>query len=169
MRKHQEQGRMEGIAWEFQLYTVTVTKSSYTKNPEPDNLTGELDAKIEELLPRDCGKPIDSSNHFLTSLAKVRGGTTPSMFDKPWAATLRSRSLLTGDFFVLACGATVLSEDFLLTSGLLLPLTQGSRRLLGEGWVTTTSTSDHHQRKPEIMGKDNTSNIRRCRWQRRRQ
>ncbi|KAK3891993.1 hypothetical protein Pcinc_004146 [Petrolisthes cinctipes] len=129
MRKHQEQGRMEGIAWEFQLYTVTVTKSSYTKNPEPDNLflchlrsfmsvwkTGELDAKIEELLPRDCGKPIDSSNHFLTSLAKVRGGTTPSMFDKPWAATLRSRSLLTGDFFVLACGATVLSEDFLLTS-----------------------------------------------------
>ncbi|KAK3860147.1 hypothetical protein Pcinc_033784 [Petrolisthes cinctipes] len=80
------------------------------------NRTGELDAKIEELLPRDCGKPIDSSNHFLTSLAKVRGGTTPSMFDKPWAATLRSRSLLTGDFFVLACGATVLSEDFLLTS-----------------------------------------------------
>ncbi|KAK7076826.1 DNA replication complex GINS protein PSF3 [Halocaridina rubra] len=74
---------------------------------------GRIDAELQALLPENCGQSEDASTQFLTSLAKVRGGTTPSRFDSPWLVSLRLRQKLGGR---LVCGGAIISEYYVVTA-----------------------------------------------------
>ncbi|CAL4066625.1 unnamed protein product, partial [Meganyctiphanes norvegica] len=76
------------------------------------NNNGIVDAALEKILPKDCGRPVDAREQYITRLARVRDGANINRFETPWVATLFRESK--GDDHI--CGAVVLSEDYLLTA-----------------------------------------------------
>ncbi|XP_068217395.1 neurotrypsin-like [Palaemon carinicauda] len=75
---------------------------------------GKVDSDLRAALGNpDCGVPEDSSNQFLTRLARVRGGFPPSRFDSPWLVSLRRTN---PNRESLLCGGAIISEDFVITA-----------------------------------------------------
>ncbi|XP_068245118.1 neurotrypsin-like [Palaemon carinicauda] len=72
-----------------------------------------VDKLLRAVLPRDCGKPVDSSNRFLTNIAKIRGGTVSPQFDVPWLVSLQIKTPIG---YVHNCGAVIISEYYLLSA-----------------------------------------------------
>ncbi|XP_069191326.1 neurotrypsin isoform X2 [Procambarus clarkii] len=127
-KAHQRAGRAPGPTWQLALdclgseSDLRECRIKILPKPCPATRTagvtcsrrrGEVDARLQAVLPEDCGRPDDASAHFLLRLAKVRGGVVPSRLDAPWLATLRT----TSKGRHLSCGAVIISEDYLLTAG----------------------------------------------------
>ncbi|KAK8397866.1 hypothetical protein O3P69_004573 [Scylla paramamosain] len=78
--------------------------------------SGTLNSGLQSLLPKQCGEAEDASQFFLTRLAKVRFGETPTRFDHPWLVSLRRQRLGSAQEGVLQCGGTIISEYYIVTA-----------------------------------------------------
>ncbi|XP_064112668.1 neurotrypsin-like [Macrobrachium nipponense] len=104
---------------------------------------GRVDADLRAALGNlDCGLPEDSSNQFLTRLARVRGGFPPSRFDTPWLVSLRRTNPREES---LLCGGTIISEDFVITAAHCLTRAGRLNTVIRVGDYNSDFTEDSEQ------------------------
>ncbi|CAL4111130.1 unnamed protein product, partial [Meganyctiphanes norvegica] len=79
------------------------------------NRVNNVDILLRQRLPSDCGRTIDASNVFITSLAKVNNGVRKHRYASPWLVALVAQIPLNKDYRFF-CGGVILSEDLVLTA-----------------------------------------------------